>query len=818
MPAKDRKTGEEDITLKISGMSCANCAAAVTRALESTPGVLFARVNLGTETAGVRFDPSVATLSGMAEAVKSAGYQVITEKTILKIGGMTCAMCVKTLEKAFTRLPGVAHARINLGAEKAYITYYSGQLSHSDLVRVVSETGYRYLGREDAGDEKRLFQRQLRKKKLRFLTGFAIGFPLMLGMYLPLSLPPFFPYLLLGLTTPPFLYISLPIFQAAARSLKNRALNMDVMYSMGIGIAFLSSLLGTFQILLTREFLFYETALMLASFLTFGRYLEQRAKGKTSEAIRKLMELRPADALVIRGRREIRIPVEQVVLGDRVLVKPGDRIPVDGRIIEGHSYVDESMITGESMPSLRKKNQQVVGGTINQNSVLKIKANRLGRDSVLSQIIRLIEEAQGSRPAIQQTADRVVSYFIPVVLTVAMAAFLVWFLLAGETLLFALTRLISVLVIACPCALGLATPTAITVGVGRGAQLGILIKRGEALEQTRTLDTVVFDKTGTLTRGKPVVQEVVDLPGHEGRTLRLAASVEKNSRHPLARAIVARARKDRIPLDPAVDFDTLEGKGVTARIQNRLVRVGSRAWMKKNRILLPARIQTRLQTHQDQGKTLVLVSRDRELSGYLTIADQIKPEAASVIRYLKNMNLKTLMITGDNPRTARVVGDRIGVDRILAGVLPGDKASEIRRRQARGDRVAMVGDGINDAPALAQADLGIAIGSGTDVAMESGDIVLVKDDLRDAAAALELGRKVMRRIRQNLFWALAYNTALIPVAAGALYLPFGIGFRPEWAGLAMALSSVSVVSLSLLLRRYHPPVLRSGAISRSSRR
>jgi Cu+-exporting ATPase len=608
--------------------------------------------------------------------------------------------------------------------------------------------------------------------------------------------------------TPAFAYLASPIFLLAYRSLKNRVLNMDVMYSMGIGVAYGASVLGTFGIVLTPDFMFYETALMLAGFLMLGRYLEARAKGRTGDAIRKLMNLAPRMATVVRAGGEAEIPVAEVVPGNLVVVKPGDRIPVDGEVVEGESYVDESMITGEPIPVLKKSGAPVVGGTLNTNSVLRFRATRVGKETVIAQIIRLVEDAQGSKPPVQRIADRAVTYFIPAVLTIAVLSFAFWYFLAGQTLLFALTALISVLVIACPCALGLATPTAVTVGIGRGAELGVLIKRGEALEIPERITAVVFDKTGTLTIGKPSVTDLVPV-GISGETLlSLAASVERNSEHPLAEAILREAARRGLPLQESTSFDTIGGKGVVAQILGEEVLIGNRALMRERGIAVGEEADRGTTALEAEGKTVMMVSAGGQVAGSIAVADTLKASAAETIRRLRAMDLEVLMITGDNARTAGSIARRLGIERVVAEVLPAEKVSEVKKLQREGKVLAFVGDGINDAPALAQADLGVAIGSGTDVAIESGDIVLVRDNLIDVVAAIELSRKVMTRIKENLFWAFAYNTALIPVAAGLLYPFFGITFRPEFAGLAMAMSSVTVVSLSLLLKGYIPPARR----------
>jgi len=806
---------EKKVEIKVSGMTCATCAQTIENSLIGLDGVSDASVNLGSEIATVKYDMNKVDLGDLGGAVKDAGYEVINEKVTLKVGGMTCATCVKTIENALFKLEGVVDVNVNLGAEKAYVTYNPRSTSISEMKKTIIDSGYQYLGvyGEDTGDlEREAYEKDMRGKLLRILVGFSVGIPLMLTMFLPMSATFQMEYFVFLISLPTFIYLSYPIFIAAYRSLRNRNLGMDVMYSMGIGVAFVSSVLGTFEIVLTRDFMFYEAAIFLATFLTLGRYLEARAKGRTSDAIKKLMGLQPKTAIVIKDDVEAEISIEDLQVGDIVLVKPGEKIPVDGKVTYGESYVDESIITGEPIPSLKKDGEDVIGGTINNNSVLRFRAEKIGKDTVLSQIIRLVEEAQGSKPPVQRIADRVVSYFIPVVLTIAFVSFLYWILLTGETPLFALTAMISILVVACPCALGLATPTAVTVGVGRGAELGVLIKNGEALEIPGKLTTIVFDKTGTLTKGKPEVTDILGIGIEDNMLLKYAASVEKNSSHPLGEAMVRRAEYVFVELSEVENFDTFSGKGVKARVEGKDILIGNRALFSEEGIDITS-VEGNLTEFEDDGKTAILISIDKDMSGVIAVADTVKETTPDAIEEFKRAGLDVVMITGDNERTARAIAKKIKIDTLLSEVLPQDKASEVKRLQENGEVVAFVGDGINDAPALAQSDVGIAIGSGTDVAIESGEIVLLKDDLLDAVAALQLSKKVMSRIKQNIFWAFAYNAILIPVAAGVLYPSFGITFRPEFAGFAMAMSSVTVVTLSLLLRGYVPPVKKGRRVT-----
>ncbi len=802
-----------DAVLKISGMTCASCAATIEKSLLGVKGVSSAQVNLGNETAVIDYEADKVNIADLEKAVADAGYQVINEKVTLKLGGMTCASCEKTITTALKELPGVVDVSVNLSSEKAIVTYNSKEVVVPDMKQAIEGAGYQYLGvdGEDTGDlEAEVKERNLNMKRNRFIVGFIVGLPLMAILYLNIPLPfdISLSYFMLVVSTPAFFYVSHPIFGAAYRALKNKNLNMDVMYSMGIGVAYVASVMGTFNIILDDTFLFYETAVLLAAFLMFGRYLEAKAKGKTSEAIKTLMGLQAKTAIVIRDGKEVEIAIEDVIIDDIVLVKPGEKIPVGGVVVEGESFVDESMITGEPVPNLKKEGDNVVGATINTNSILKFRATKIGKDTVLAQIIKLVEEAQGSKPPVQQLADKAVTWFIPVVLTIAILSFAFWYgIRMGEAdgLLFAMTVLISVLVIACPCALGLATPTAVTVGIGKGAEMGILIKKGETLEISGKLTTILFDKTGTLTKGKPEVTNIVPISIEESQLLQMAASVEKNSQHPLAEAVVRKAGEKQIDILPSQNFDTHGGKGVSAKVGEAEVIIGTRFLLKERGISYSQDIEDKMLKLENEGKTAVLITISGEVKGIMAIADALKETSEEAIAELKKMGLEVAMITGDNKRTANAIAKKIGITRVLAEVLPGDKAVEVKKLQKKGEVVAFVGDGINDAPALAQADVGIAIGSGTDVAIESGDIVLMKDDLNDAVGGIQLSTKVMSRIKQNLFWAFAYNTALIPVAAGVL-TPFGFNFKPEFAGLAMAMSSVTVISLSLMLKRYNPPV------------
>ncbi len=784
------------------------CVKTIKQAIERLNGVHNVDVNLGNETAYISYNPERVRIRELQSAVEGVGYKVLNKRTTVKIGGMTCATCVSTIEKSLKNTDGTLDVRVNLAAEKAYVEYNPKVLSLNEIRAAIERVGYKFLGLEQEitpDIEKITLKKDLRDKKLRFTVGFIVGLFLMALMYLHIPLPFELPLFMFIVSTPVFIYICYPIFRAAFRSLRNRTLNMDVMYSMGIGVAYLASILGTFGILLTSKFIFYETAVLLGSFLTFGRYLETQAKSKTSEAIKKLIELQPKTATVVRDTVEKKIPIDQVQIDDIILIKPGERIPVDGTVLEGSSYVDESMLTGEPIPVLKKEGRNVSAGTLNKNGVLKFRAERIGQDTILARIIKLVEEAQGSKPPAQRLADKVVTYFIPAVLTIAIITFIIWFLFTEYGLLFALTRLISVLVIACPCALGLATPTAVTVGIGRGAELGILIKTGSALEISKKITTVIFDKTGTLTRGKPAVTDIITFGIEPNQLIQISASLEKNSEHPIAEAIMDKANQLQLELTPCTEFESFEGMGLQARINKNLVLIGNDNFLREKGAEIKPEATEKLQILKNQGKTTVLVAIDKDIKGIIGIADTIKETTKLGLKEIKKMGLKTAIITGDNRRSAQAIAQEIGIEDVIAEVLPANKADEVKKLQKNGEIVAFVGDGINDAPALAQADLGIAMGSGTDIAAESGEIILMKNSIIDVASAIQLGRKVLSRIKQNLFWAFAYNTLLIPVAAGLFYPFFRITFRPELAGLAMAMSSVTVVSLSLLLKKYTPP-------------
>ncbi len=730
---------------------------------------------------------------------------------------MHCAMCASAIEKALSSLPGIQECRVNLSTEKASFTIDSDRCSLADVEQAIRATGFEYLGPEEDrisefDDQKRALA--LKEIRNRFTIGLVAGLPLMI-LYSHTSLTiaqirdslfslqhkiHFAAAWLTVIGMAAFFYISHPIFRSALLSLRQHRLGMDVMYGLGMGVALLSSLGATFG-LLPDGFVFYDTTLMLATFLTLGRYLEGRAKGKTSQSIRKLMGLQAKTALIQDESGERLIPIQEVRIGDRIRVRPGEKVPVDGEVIEGNSYIDESMLSGESKPVKKHPGDKLYAGTINRNGSLLFEARKIGRDTLLSQIIRMVEQAQSSKLPIQQLADRVVSVFIPIILSIAILTFIIWYWILGSGFLFALTCLISVLVIACPCALGLATPTAVTVALGRGAELGILIKDGQALEIMNRITTVILDKTGTLTRGEPWITGVETLEGDEMSLIQKLASLESHSEHPLGEAVKKSAGDKSLPLLPVEAFTNHEGQGISGNIGQLAYMAGSYAWFKENRI---SDLPDIPEGWSGSGQSIIYVAEDRRLIGRITVSDSLHPNAAASIRKLRDSGFETLMITGDHEETARRIAQELGLDGYRAQVMPQHKAEIVKEWQANGRITAFVGDGINDAPALAQADVGIAMGSGTDIAIETGQIVLLGRDISRLPVLVQLSRKTIRRIKQNLFWALAYNTALIPIAAGILYPILGWTIKPEFAGLAMAMSSVTVVTLSLMLKRFKP--------------
>ena len=805
----------KEMDLPIEGMHCASCVLSLNKTFEKVEGVESVDADLASNKLHLTVNPKKLPFDEIETLVKNLGFELHTDEVTLKLNGMHCASCVMNVENFLIRLDGIFDVKADLTSQTARINYDKTKVTVKDMEEVINSLGFEVLGIDGQLEinEDEIYKNDLKDKRNRIIVGFAASAVLMALMYIhwhPFGLSMGITSLIISIL--PFLYVSLPTLKAGFNGLVHKNLNMDVMYSMGITVAYISSILGTFNIVLDHSFMFYETAIMLPSFLLIGRYLEAKAKKKTSDSIRELIGLQPTAATLIEldsngnivSQKEVNI--KEIQIGDILLVRPGDKIPVDGEVIGGHSYVDESMINGEPIPKAKRDGEEVFAGTINQDGVLHIKAKKIGSKTVLSNIIRLVEKAQSSRPPVQKLANTAVSYFIPTILTIAVVVFLLWYFVFDSTLLFALTTLISILVVACPCALGLATPTAVTVGVGRAAEFGILIKNGDTLENAGKIDVAAFDKTGTITEGQPEVDDVICYGISENELVELAASVEKNSNHPIAKAIVRKANDMNRELNQTSSFENITGKGLKAQIDDKDVLAGNKKLLESQDIEIPQSVLEEYGRLEDLSKTIILIGVDREIKGILSLSDKIKANSKRTIEELHKMGIETYMLTGDNKKTASTVAGAVGIDNVCAGVLPENKLDIVKNLQKEDKTVLFVGDGINDAPALTQANIGVAMGNGTDIAMESGDIVVMEGDLENVVAAVQFSKKVMTRIKENLFWAFAYNVILIPLAAGALYAGFGIMFMPEWSALAMALSSVTVISLSLALKGYVPAI------------
>ena len=830
--------GGRRLHLPVRGMTCAACVSHVEGALTEVPGVSSVKVNLATEKAAVDLESNRIPLEKLVEAVADVGYAVPMERTDLNVGWMTCAACVAHVEQALGSVQGVVRANVNLATEKATVEYVPGVASFQDFRSAVDEAGYTVEGLSDKGHEaaremERLSRtRELKSLRNKLTLSSILAAVIFLGSFDALPWTSgligrvYYPFLLWALATPVQFWAGRMFYTSGLGALRHRVANMYTLIALGTSVAYMYSVAvvfiltfspGTLSVRGIEESVYFDTSAIIITLILLGRFLEARARGQTSEAIRRLMELRPVTARVVRDGQEMDLPVDEVTLGDIISVRPGEKIPVDGKVVQGYSTVDESMMTGESMPVEKVEGVAVYGATINRTGAFKFRVSRVGADMLLSQIIKLVEEAQGSKAPIQRLADVVSAYFVPAVLGLSAASFLFWLFLGPEpSLTYALLVLVAVLIIACPCALGLATPTAIMVGSGKGAEHGVLIRSAEALEMAHKANVVVLDKTGTLTAGQPSVTDLIALSGDEQELLKLAASVERDSEHPLAEAIVAAARELGISLEDVEGFEAIPGQGVRARVNGNAVVLGNAAMLGTSGLHADG-LEAKVMALSDQGKTPMFVASDGVVLGVIAVADTLKPEAVEVVSRLRQLGLEVIVLTGDSQRTADAIGSQVGADRVIAQVLPHDKSDAIVDLQRQGRIVAMVGDGINDAPALAQADIGIAMGTGTDVAMESADIILMRGDLRGVLTAFYLSRSTLRTIKQNLFWAFCYNTALIPVAAGVLYplfaglggVPSGLHFffgdlgflNPMLAALAMALSSVTVVSNSLRLRR-----------------
>lgn len=805
-------------SFKIEGMTCSACANRVERAISKLEGVEKANVNFATETLTVDFNKENLNSQKIEEAVVKAGYGVKKNvKTYnFKIEGMTCSACANRVERVTRKLDGVENATVNFATEKLTIKVNEDEISYGDIKAVVDKAGYKLI-KEEVKDKENQGEEKSEASKLltRFISSLIFTVPLliitmghMVGMHLPSIIDPManplnFALIQLILTLP-VMIAGYKFYKVGLKNLIKLSPNMDSLISIGTLAAFIYGIFAIYKIMQgDHEYamhLYFESAAVILTLITLGKYLEAVSKGKTSQAIKALMGLAPKTATIIRDNKEIVVPVEEVIVGDIVLVKPGEKLPVDGEVIEGNTSIDESMLTGESIPVEKSMGSSVIGASINKTGFIKYKATRVGRDTALAQIVKLVEDAQGSKAPIAKLADVISAYFVPVVIGLAIIASVGW-LIAGETPIFSLTIFIAVLVIACPCALGLATPTAIMVGTGKGAENGVLIKGGEPLETTYKLKTIVFDKTGTITEGKPKVTDIITNGESEEEILILAASAEKGSEHPLGEAIVKDAEEKGLSLKVIDKFNAIPGHGIEVEIDKKSILLGNKKLMMEKNINISSLDETSNRL-ASEGKTPMYIAIDGNAAGIIAVADTVKASSKNAIESLHKMGIKVAMITGDNKRTADAIAKQVGIDIVLSEVLPEDKANEVKKLQVDGNRVGMVGDGINDAPALAQADIGIAIGSGTDVAIESADIVLMRSDLMDVISAIKLSKATIKNIKENLFWAFGYNVLGIPVAMGVLHIFGGPLLNPMIAAGAMSLSSVSVLLNALRLRRF----------------
>lgn len=807
---------DKTVTLPVTGMTCANCALNIERTLNKVEGVKEANVNFATEQAAVSFDPEQVQLKDLANKIHDAGYAVASATVEIPVTGMTCANCAMNIERALSKkAPGVVKASVNFASERARVEYIPTITSLDEMIAVIEAAGYGAIRPDkdvDAEDAELAARKaEIKDQTRKFVTGVIFALPLfMLSMGRDFGLLGLWSHalwvnwLFLALATPVQFYTGWDYYTGGWKSLRNGSANMDVLVAMGSSVAYFYSLALLLYPPLGSH-VYFETSAVIITLIKLGKMLESRTKGRTGGAIRKLMGLRPKTATVLKDGKETEVPLSHVKVGNVIIIRPGGSIPVDGTVLEGESAVDESMLTGESIPVDKRPGDKIAGGTINLEGFLKFEATRVGKDTALAQIIRLVQEAQGSKAPIQALADRVAAIFVPGVIGIAFLTFIIWWVLGGEFVP-AMIRLVAVLVIACPCALGLATPTAIMAGTGLGAEKGILFKNSEALELATKLQTIVLDKTGTITLGKPAVVNLVLLDQHlknDNELLKIGASAERGSEHPLGRAIIKEAQGRGLPLFEPKGFHASGGLGVQAEINGQEVFVGKPEWFDSLSVDLSGAIE-RIRSLQGEGKTVVVVAINDRPAGLIALADTVKPESREAIDDLHTMGLKVVMLTGDNVQTAKAIASEVHIEEVVAGVRPEEKSSKVREFQQQGEKVGMVGDGINDAPPLAQADVGIAIGTGTDVAIETGDVILASGDLSGVPKAIQLSRATMRTVKQNLFWAFFYNLALIPVAAGVLYpLGFLPGFlrhlHPILAALAMAMSSITVVSNSLRL-------------------
>ncbi|MFV5313741.1 heavy metal translocating P-type ATPase [Priestia megaterium] len=798
---------QKESTLQITGMTCAACSNRIEKGLKKIEGVKEANVNLALERSTIIFDPSKTSPQAFEEKIEKLGYGVVNEKAEFAITGMTCAACSTRIEKGLNKLEGVTKASVNLALETASVEYSPSQIAPQDITQRVEKLGYgAKLKSEEREEEQSYREKELSKQKGKFWFSFILSVPLLWAMvshftftsFIPLPHMLMNPWVQLALATPVQFVVGKQFYVGAFKALRNKSANMDVLVALGTSAAYFYSLYSSLKSLgssVHTAQLYYETSAILITLILLGKLFEANAKGRSSEAIKKMMGLQAKTAVIVRDGAEVKIPVEEVQKGEVIFIKPGEKVPVDGEIIEGQSAIDESMLTGESVPVDKNIGDKVIGATLNKNGFLKIKATNVGKETALAQIIKVVEEAQGSKAPIQRLADYISGIFVPIVVGIALLTFFVWYIwiVPGEFAP-ALEKLIAVLVIACPCALGLATPTSIMAGSGRAAEFGILFKGGEHLEATHKIDTILLDKTGTVTNGTPELTDVRIAQGYEeNELLQLVASAERLSEHPLAQALVAGIKNKGIEIQDPLSFEAIPGYGVKATVQERELLVGTRKLMNQHKVNIDAALEG-MTNLEREGKTVMLVALDGKYAGMLAVADTIKVTSKEAVSRLKEMGLEVMMITGDNRQTAQAIAMQAGIDHVIAEVLPEGKAEEVKKLQQQGKKVAMVGDGINDAPALALADIGMAIGTGTDVAMEAADITLMRGDLMSIADAIEMSRKTISNIKQNLFWAMGYNTLGIPIAA--------VGLLAPWvAGAAMAFSSVSVVLNALRLQR-----------------
>ncbi|MGG3767349.1 heavy metal translocating P-type ATPase [Priestia megaterium] len=801
---------QKEATLQITGMTCAACSNRIEKGFKKIEGVKEANVNLALERSTIVFDPSKTSPQAFEEKIEKLGYGVVSEKAEFAITGMTCAACSTRIEKGLNKLEGVTKASVNLALETASVEYSPSQIAPQDIAQRVEKLGYgAKLKSEEKEEEQSYREKELSKQKGKFWFSFILSVPLLWAMvshftftsFIPLPHMLMNPWVQLALATPVQFVVGKQFYVGAFKALRNKSANMDVLVALGTSAAYFYSLYSSLKSLGSSahtDQLYYETSAILITLILLGKLFEANAKGRSSEAIKKMMGLQAKTAVVVRDGAEVEIPVEEVQKGEVIFIKPGEKVPVDGEIIEGQSALDESMLTGESVPVDKNIGDKVIGATLNKNGFLKIKATNIGKETALAQIIKVVEEAQGSKAPIQRLADYISGIFVPIVVGIALLTFFVWYIwIAPGEFAQALEKLIAVLVIACPCALGLATPTSIMAGSGRAAEFGILFKGGEHLEATHKIDTILLDKTGTVTNGTPELTDVRIAQGYEeNELLQLVASAERLSEHPLAQALVAGIKNKGIEIQEPLSFEAIPGYGVKATVQERELLVGTRKLMNQYKVNIDTALEEMTNLEQE-GKTAMLVALDGKYAGMLAVADTIKATSKEAVSRLKEMGLEVMMITGDNRQTAQAIAMQAGIEHVIAEVLPEGKAEEVKKLQQQGKKVAMVGDGINDAPALALADIGMAIGTGTDVAMEAADITLMRGDLMSIAAAIEMSRKTISNIKQNLFWAMGYNTLGIPIAA--------VGLLAPWvAGAAMAFSSVSVVLNALRLQRVRP--------------